>query len=260
MMASDTKNVACVFRPGRYNTEEMTQKRALGVAIVDNSIDPTIYRPVEHWSRHLDVPWEAFIAREGRLPDPARFSHIILTGSESSIVERRPWVDAEAVMVREAVAEGAAVLGSCWGHQLLVFALAGEAHVRRAACPEIGWIAIRLDKDSELLGPAGTAPFTFSIHYDEVCDLPTGFEVLASTEACAVEAFRLAGKRVWGLQCHPEIDIPTGLKNLRDLVDRGFKGREVLLEALRQTPRDSGLIHRIVPAFLASRGEGEGKR
>ncbi len=238
----------------------MPQRHGPTVAIVDNSIDPTIYRPVEHWSRELDVPWRAFTAREGRLPDPAGFSHIILTGSESSIVEREPWADAEAAMVREAVAGGAAVLGSCWGHQLLAYALAGEAHVRRAARPEIGWIAIRLEKDSELLGPAGTAPFTFSIHYDEVVDLPPGFEVLASTESCPIEAFRLTGKPVWGLQCHPEIDIRTGLKNLRDLVDRDFKGRDVLLEALKQTPRDSGLIRRIVPAFLTSRGENVGKR
>ncbi len=229
------------------------------VAVVDNSIDPTIYRPVEHWSRYLDVPWQAFVAREGRLPDPAGFSHIILTGSESSIVEREPWVDAEAAMVREAVAGGTAVLGSCWGHQLLAFALAGESHVRRAARPEIGWIALRLDRESDILGPAGTRPYTFSIHYDEVHDLPPAFEILASTEACSVEAFRLAGKPVWGLQCHPEIDIPTGLKNIQDLVDRGFKGREALLDALRQTPRDSGIILRIVRVFLAS-GGGAGEK
>jgi GMP synthase-like glutamine amidotransferase len=230
------------------------------VAIVDNSIDPTIYRPVEHWSRYLSAPWQAFVAREGRLPDPGGFSHIILTGSESSIVEREPWVDAEAAMVRESVGRGTAILGSCWGHQLLAFALAGEAHVRRAARPEIGWIALRLEKDSDILGPAGTNPYTFSIHYDEVCDLPPEFEVLASTGACPIEAFRVGDKPVWGLQCHPEIDIPTGLKNIRDLIDREFKGRETLLEALSQTPRDSGLIHRIVPAFMASGLPGQGKR
>jgi len=222
------------------------------VAIVDNSIDPTIYRPVEHWSRYLDAPWEAFVAREGRLPDPAAFSHIILTGSESSIVEREPWAEEEAGLVREAVAGGVAVLGSCWGHQLLAYALAGESRVRRAARPEIGWIEVRVARASELLGPAGTTFFTFSIHYDEVCDLPPAFEVLASTGDCAVEGFRFAGRPVWGLQCHPEIDIPTGLRNLRDLVDRGFRGREALLAALAQTPRDSGLVRTIVRGFLAA--------
>jgi GMP synthase-like glutamine amidotransferase len=120
----------------------MTDPRRPVVAIVDNSIDPTIYRPVEHWGRYLDAPWQAYVARNGELPEPARFSHIILTGSESSIVDREPWARAEADLVREAVARGSAVLGSCWGHQLLAFALAGEAHVRRAAAPEIGWISV----------------------------------------------------------------------------------------------------------------------
>lgn len=230
----------------------MADTKRIAVAIVDNSVIPEIYRPVEHWSRHLDVPWQAFTAREGSLPDPAVFSHIILTGSEASILEREPWVDAEAVLVRKAVAAGTAVLGSCWGHQLIAFALAGSGHVRRAARPEIGWIPIRLERSSALLGPAGATAFTFSSHYDEVFDLPSGFEVLASSEACAVQAFRVGEKPVWGLQCHPEIDVPTGQRFLRDLIGCGFKGREVLLEAQAQPPRDSGIIAGIVRAFLGA--------
>lgn len=230
----------------------MADTKRIAVAIVDNSVIPEIYRPVEHWSRHLDVPWQSFTAREGSLPDPAVFSHIILTGSEASILEREPWVDAEAVLVREAVAAGTAVLGSCWGHQLIAFALAGSGHVRRAARPEIGWIPIRLERSSALLGPAGATAFTFSSHYDEVFDLPAGFEVLASSEACAVQAFRVGEKPVWGLQCHPEIDVPTGQRFIRDLIGCGFKGREVLLEAQAQPPRDSGIIAGIVRAFLGA--------
>jgi GMP synthase-like glutamine amidotransferase len=230
---------------------DATRARAIRVAIVDNSIDPSIYKPVEHWSRWLEAPWRAFTAREGSLPDPGRFTHIILTGSEASIVDREPWVEAEAALVREAAAAGTAILGSCWGHQLLAFALAGEGHVRSAARPEIGWIGIHIDRQSSLLGPAGAEFFTFSSHFDEVFDLPPNFEVLASTASCAVEAFRLEGRPVWGLQPHPEIDIPTGTGFLRDLFESGFKGREALAAALGQAPRDSGLIRRIVRTFLA---------
>jgi GMP synthase-like glutamine amidotransferase len=231
----------------------MTDERMIRVAVVDNSVRPEIYRPVEHWARALGgVPWRAFTARERSLPGPAEFSHIILSGSEASILEREPWVDEEAALVREAAAAGTALLGSCWGHQLLVFALAGEAHVRRAARPEIGWFPIRLERTSELLGPAGTTVYAFSSHFDEVFDLPDRFEVLASSAGCAVQAFRLAGRAVWGLQCHPEIDPPTGRTFLRDLVACGFKGRTALLEALRQEPRDSDLLPGLVRAFLAA--------
>ncbi len=105
----------------------------LRLAIVDNSIHPEIYKPVAHWGRHLSVPFEAFTAREGRWPDPGRFTHLILTGSEASILEPDAWVEDEAGLVREAVGRGLAVLGSCWGHQLLALALAGPGHVAR--CP-----------------------------------------------------------------------------------------------------------------------------
>ena len=229
----------------------MTDKtRPAKVAIVDNSIFPDIYRPVEHWSRYLACPWEAFAAREGRWPDLADFTHVILTGSEASILERDPWVEEEARLVVRAVESGVAVLGSCWGHQLMAYALAGESHVRRCARPEVGWIPLRVEKDNALLGPAGTA-YTFSVHYDEVRDLPDAFEVLASTAACPVQAFKIKGRPAWGLQCHPEVDIPDGLAFLRDLVKRGFKGREALLDALDMPPRDSGLIHRIVRTFTS---------
>jgi GMP synthase-like glutamine amidotransferase len=230
----------------------MSDIRQPTIAIIDNAIEPEIYRPVEHWSRYLDAPWQAFIAREGQLPDPGDFKRVILTGSEASILEREPWVDAEAAFVREAVAGGAAVLGSCWGHQLIAFALAGASCVGRCARPEIGWIPIRLDKASEILGPAGTAPYVFSIHFDEVRNLPAPFEILASTETCPVHAFRFGNRPVWGLQSHPEIDISTARSTLRDFAVRSAGNREALLEALRQEPRDDGLIHRIVRAFAAS--------
>ena len=234
--------------------------RPLRLAVVDNSIHPRVYKPVEHWGRYLPVPFEAFVAREGRFPDLSRFSHVILTGSEASILEPDDWVAEEAELVRRAVRDGLALLGSCWGHQLLALALAGPGHVGRSARPEIGWIPIRLLRTTRLLGRAREEPYTFSVHFDEVMDPPASFEVLAETDACRVQAMRLRGRAVWGLQCHPEVDVPTGRKFLQDLVDGGFKGKEYLLEALATTPRDSGLVRRIVGAFLGRRIPPPGPR
>jgi GMP synthase-like glutamine amidotransferase len=234
----------------------VTRTQVPTVAIIDNSIEPEVYRPVEHWAAHLGAPWQVFTARRGEFPDPAAFSHVILTGSEASILDRDPWAETEAAFVREAAAEGAALLGSCWGHQLIAYALAGESRVARCARPEIGWIAIRLERESGLLGPAGASPYVFSVHFDEVRDLPPDFEILASSEGCAVHAFRWAGRPVWGLQSHPEIDIPTGRRFLEDLIARGFKGRAAMCEALGREPRDSGLIRGIVGSFLASAPPG----
>jgi GMP synthase-like glutamine amidotransferase len=219
------------------------------VAIVDNSIDPEIYKPVEHWSRYLSVEWEAFTARESRFPDLEKFSHVILTGSESSVLEREVWAEEEAEMVREAVDAGIPVLGSCWGHQLLAYALAGPSSVGRSPRPEIGWIDLRIRRDAGLLGPPGEV-HVFSIHYDEVRNPGPRFEVLASTELCPVQAIRLWDRPVWGLQFHPEVDVEGAKKFIEDLLTRGFKGRRYLEEALASPPRDSGIIRRIIASFI----------
>ncbi len=230
--------------------------RSPRVAIIDNSIYPGVYDPVAHWTNHFppDCVCESFTARDGVFPALGGFTHVILTGSEASILEPDPWVATEAELVREAVGRGLAVLGSCWGHQLLAYALAGPGHVARAPRPEIGWVPVRILRGGDLLGPAPAAAFMFSLHFDEVRGPGEDFEVLASTASCAVQAMRLKGKPVWGLQAHPEVDIPTARKFLEDLVAMGFKGRDELLHALASTPQDSGLIRTIVASFLRQPG------
>jgi hypothetical protein len=54
------------------------------VAIVDNSINPSVYKPVEHWAAFLRVPFSPFRAPDGRFAGLKEgFTHIILTGSEA---------------------------------------------------------------------------------------------------------------------------------------------------------------------------------
>lgn len=228
--------------------------RPVRVVIVDNAVDPRVYRPVAHWRRWLDVPAEAFVAREGRFPDlDGGVTHLILTGSEASILDRAPWAETEARLVRDAVARGAAVLGSCWGHQLLAYALAGEACVRRAAAPEVGWIQIRVLEGGDILGEAGEA-WTFAVHFDEVAGLDGRFEILAESDGCGIQGFRLRGRPVWGIQPHPEIDPEEGRATLRAFLARGFAAAARAEAALRAGPRDSGLIRTIVRVFLESSG------
>jgi GMP synthase-like glutamine amidotransferase len=228
-------------------------KKDLLVAIVDNSIAPSVYRPVEHWAAFLQVPFASFRAPEGRLPDLDKdFTHLILTGSEASIVDREDWVSAEVEFVRDALGRNLPLLGSCYGHQLLVLALCGPAHVRRCSRPEIGWYPITICKQSGLLGEEGIR-YAFSSHFDEVVELDERFRVLASSPDCPIQAFELKGRPVWGIQFHPEIDIPSARQYLQNLVDLGLRTSSLFADALRMSPRDSGLIHGIVHHFLKAR-------
>jgi GMP synthase-like glutamine amidotransferase len=228
------------------------KKKDARVAIIDNSIDSTVYKPIDHWRTFLGVPWEAFRASESCFPELSKgYTHLILTGSEASIMEREGWVYEEVDVVREAIARGIPILGSCYGHHLLALALRGPAHVRRSPRPEVGWIRVRIDKKNGLLGEEGMA-FAFSSHFDEVIGLDDEFIVLASTPVCRVQAFELRSKPVWGIQFHPEINISAAREFLESIVRLELKTSPLFEETLRTMPQDSGLIRRIVRHFLAA--------
>ena len=221
------------------------------IAIIDNAINREIYKPVDHWSAFLtDADWTSFRAPDGILPDPDDFSHFIFTGSEASILERAAWVDAEVELARAAYERGKCLLGSCYGHQLLAFALAGPAHVARSPEPEIGWIPVDILADSPLLGPLRKA-FTFSVHFDEVKNLPgSSFIILAASDKCSIQAFRSRDGRVWGFQIHPEIQEPEARRLLADFKDVFPAFRDLYEKALASPARDSRLARQIVDGFL----------
>lgn len=222
------------------------------IAVIDNAVDPEVYRPARHWGRWLDEPFAVFAAGEGRLPDlDDGFSHLILTGSEDSILERPPWAEAEVALVREALARGLAILGSCYGHQLLAVAIGGPACVRKCREPEIGWKTIEVLGTDPLLGPAGAA-HAFTLHFDEVVDPDGRLTILAASPVCAVQAFRFGTKPVWGVQPHPEIGPEDGRELLQAELDRGYPGSDLIGRALGSEPRDSGLIRPIVAGFLGA--------
>jgi GMP synthase-like glutamine amidotransferase len=231
----------------------MSQSQKVRVAIIDNSIDPLVYTPVAHWAKFLDVPWEAFRAPKGFLPDPDAFSHFILTGSEASILEPAPWVEDETLFVRTLFEAGKSILGSCYGHQLLARALAGPAHVGRCREAEVGWIPVLILPGASFLGRAGETAHAFSFHFDDVRDLPADrFEVLLENDVCPIQGFSVRGRNVRGYQIHPEIGIPAARALMDDTVRTKGQGWALCAQALAGPALDSNLIVRIVDSFLSN--------
>lgn len=229
----------------------MNYRRETKIAIIDNSLNSSIYNPVRHWKPYLKVTREAFRAKENNFPDLRKeYTHLILTGSEASILERERWAYEEIDLIHEAMDKEISILGSCYGHQLLAVALAGPQHVQRCADPEIGWISLEIKKQNELLDKKKKV-FSFSSHFDEVVNLGDEFSVFASSDRCLIQAFQLKNKRVWGLQIHPEISIPEGQAFLKNLILQEYQTQALFEKALNSTPRDSGLIHLIVKNFLS---------
>jgi GMP synthase-like glutamine amidotransferase len=218
--------------------------------VLDNSVDPSFYQPVEHWAKAAGfTPESVHVPSGGRLPEPGRHRHVILTGSESSITVPDAWALAEGAWLRDAVQKQARVLGSCWGHQLIAAALGGASCVRRSPTPEFGWLRIQVAAVDELL-PEGY--WAFCSHFDEVVmGCHPALKVLASSPGCAVHALRWGTLPVWGLQAHPEVDPPTARAFLEQAGQRWPEQAEAFRAALAGPARDSGMIGALVRRFLA---------
>ena len=219
------------------------------IAVIDNSLDHSIYNPIRHWKICLDHDFKIFKATENHFPDVRDFTHIILTGSEASVLQREKWACDEIDLVKEAEERNVSLLGSCYGHQILAVALAGSQHVRRSDHPEIGWIQVDIIGEDGSLGTKRHA-FCFSSHLDEVVNLPDEFLVLASSANCQIQAFRQKNRSVWGLQIHPEMNISEAQWYLEKRVENKHEPLQLFQAALNSEPMDSGLIHHMLNNFL----------
>ncbi|MBE0635803.1 hypothetical protein IH601_07400, partial [Candidatus Bipolaricaulota bacterium] len=123
------------------------------ILVLGNSIDRAIYRPIEEWTRYFGkVQFDAVhLPSNEPVPSLDRYTHILLTGSEASFRKSQPWFEVEADVVRDAMDRGVPVLGSCFGHQMLAWALSGPEYVRPSRIPELGWVAIDIVKSDPLV-------------------------------------------------------------------------------------------------------------
>ncbi len=197
-------------------------------------------------------------------PLPARaagFDAVVVTGSPRSVTEREAWMRRTGSWLLEAAEHRVPVLGVCFGHQLLAEALGGR--VRKSPLGrEIGTVrcaltpAGRVDPLFDGVPPLFEAQAT---HEDEVAEEPPGVEILASSDASRVQAFR-AGPFVRGVQFHPELDAATmraiaesRVPQLeRDARERGGDPRDrvrAVLAGIRETPHARRVLDNFVERF-----------
>ena len=114
-------------------------------------------------------------------------------------------LDTEAELILEAIERRMPVLGICLGAQLIARTLG--AWVGRNPEKEIGWYDVQPTPDARedpLLRHLGDSERIFQWHGDAF-ELPEGAVHLASSAACANQAFRYR-EHVYGFQFHLEVD------------------------------------------------------
>jgi GMP synthase (glutamine-hydrolysing) len=137
---------------------------------------------------------------------------VILSGSPFSVNDKEaPEVNVFALM------QQTPVLGICYGAQLTAKQFGGK--VERSSKREYGRAILHPQKDDQLLKGLIPASQVWMSHGDTILELPSGFEVLATTDSIPVAAFKMTanaapptsniGHRtsnpLYGLQFHPEV-------------------------------------------------------
>lgn len=130
----------------------------------------------------------------------AGISGIIISGGPRSVTEKdSPRIHPSILSM------GVPILGICYGHQLLAATMPGGV-VKPSYSREYGLAKLKLKTDStELFAHIPESSRVWVSHGDSVEQLPDGFQVLGSTEDCAVAAMVNDGKKIFGVQFHPEV-------------------------------------------------------
>lgn len=99
---------------------------------------------------------------------------------------------------------GIPILGICYGSQLMAKTLGGK--VNRAASKEYGKTKLDVKKGSKLLQNINDNIICWMSHTDFIEDAPSGFEIVAKTDFCPVAAMEDTGRKLYGVQFHPEVE------------------------------------------------------
>ena len=124
----------------------------------------------------------------------ARYRGIIIGGGPA--IER-------AGMCAEYLDLGLPVLGICLGLHIIAKKFGGVVHPGKSGGYGSVEVSIRIN-DEILAGYPEKIP-VWASHADEVCRVPEGFTLLASSDICDVEAIACSPKKIYGLQWHPEV-------------------------------------------------------
>lgn len=150
-----------------------------------------------------DIEYKVYNAMEGELPEPMAGGGLyLITGCNQSAYDNTPWIHQLLAWIRKACEMQVKLVGICFGHQCIAQALGGL--VERA--PQ-GWgFGVResdvVDDEAIMRFADGKLRLLYN-HHDQVVRLPQGATLVATSDFCHVESFRI-GYNVLTFQGHPE--------------------------------------------------------
>ncbi len=188
------------------------------------------------------------VRRGSKLPGHDDVSGIVVTGSHAMVTEHRDWSERTAKWLAGAVDKRIPILGICYGHQLLAYALGGEVGDNPRG-PEFGTVEVKLNENARADGLFSGFPSSMRLHMSHiqsVLRLPDNAKLLASSAEDANQAF-VVGDSAWGVQFHPEYNAEMTIKYIeyhRELLLKEGKDPDRLIKQCADTPYGFGMLKR----------------
>jgi GMP synthase-like glutamine amidotransferase len=156
--------------------------------------------------------WRTYAVDEGELPaSPTECDAYLITGSSAGVYEPAPWIGAAMDFLRAAKGQ-AALVGVCFGHQLMAQAFGGQV----VKSPK-GWgvgehVYEILEAEPWMDEPPLRVRLPAS-HQDQVVEKPPGAAVIFASEFTPFAGLAWPGERAISMQPQPEFD-PAYAKSL----------------------------------------------
>jgi GMP synthase (glutamine-hydrolysing) len=137
---------------------------------------------------------------------------VIISGGPSSVYDPgSPTIDPRLLHA------GSAVLGICYGQQLIAHLLGGT--VQKGERGEYGFAELDLLRPSSLFRGVEGSQQVWMSHRDLVAKPPPGFEALGRTPTCEIAAMESPALRIHAVQFHPEVaHTPCGRQILENFL------------------------------------------
>jgi len=184
------------------------------------------------------------------LPGFDGISGVVISGSHAMVTEHPDWSQRTAEWLVEAALKQIPILGICYGHQLLAYALGGEVGDNPNGC-EFGTVEVNLNENAlgdKLFGDFSTPILAHVSHTQSVLRLPDKARLLASSDVDKNQAF-VVGNSAWGVQFHPEFDAEIVIEYINqhsEVLLRENKNPDRIIESSFNTHHGSEMLKRFV--------------
>ena len=187
---------------------------------------------------------ESFDVQKGRLPDSHAHGGYLITGSPAGVYDPLPWIEPLQEFIRSA--DGARMVGICFGHQVMAEALGG--HVEKS---HKGWGAglhrYTILRSEPWIDSAGPIAIPAS-HQDQVVIQPPKTEVVAASDFTPFAALAWSDRPAISFQFHPEFS-PAFAKALIEKRYDNIANPDAAIASL-DAPNDNQRVAQWIRNFL----------